>query len=81
MVGEAVLQVVGGLIGFSDKLDFKTQLLPNMLLAYGYKILWCAATIPIIYIACNFLKRMEGIDVYDYDTDYNPFKLGLSSKN
>jgi uncharacterized integral membrane protein (TIGR00697 family) len=79
MIGEAVLQVVGGVIGFSDKLAFNTQLLPNMLLAYGYKILWCGATIPLIYIISNFLKKKEGIDVFDYDVNYNPFKFTSSS--
>lgn len=74
MVGEAVLQLIGGVIGFSDKLDFKTQLLPNMILAYGYKILWCVATIPLIYMITRFLKKNEGVDVFDYDINYKPFK-------
>ncbi|MEO8402587.1 MAG: queuosine precursor transporter [Gammaproteobacteria bacterium] len=80
MIGEAVLQVVGGVIGFSDKLDFKTQLLPNMILAYGYKVLWCVATIPLIYMISSFLKKKEGIDVYDYDANYNPFSLSGTPK-
>ena len=79
MVGEAVLQVVGGVIGFSDTLDFYTQLLPNMGLAYGYKMLWNAATVPIIYLASSYLKRKEGIDTFDYDINYNPFKLSVNS--
>lgn len=80
MIGEAVLQVVGGVIGFSDKLDFKTQLLPNMLLAYGYKLLWCSATIPLIYVITSFLKKKEGVDVFDYNVDYNPFHFSTSSR-
>ncbi len=80
MIGEAVLQIVGGVIGFSDKLDFRTELLPNMLLAYGYKMLWCCATIPLIYMITNYLKKKEGIDIYDYDIDYNPFKFKMSSR-
>ncbi len=80
MIGEAVLQIVGGIIGFSDKLDFKTQLLPNMILAYGYKILWCIATVPLIYMISSFLKKKEGIDVYDYDANYNPFSLSGTPK-
>jgi uncharacterized integral membrane protein (TIGR00697 family) len=80
MIGEAVLQFIGGIIGFSDKLDFKTQLLPNMILAYGYKLLWCIATIPLIYIITRFLKKKEGVDVFDYDIDYKPFKNILFKK-
>lgn len=80
MIGEAVLQVVGGVIGFSDKLDFQTQLLPNMLLAYLYKLLWCSATIPLIYMITNYLKKNEGVDVFDYDVNYNPFQFTYPSK-
>ncbi|STX81555.1 conserved hypothetical integral membrane protein [Legionella busanensis] len=80
MIGEAVLQIIGGIIGFSDKLDFKTQLLPNMILAYGYKILWCAATIPLIYFITKFLKKKEGIDVFDYNVNYSPLQFKFSSK-
>lgn len=80
MIGEAVLQIVGGIIGFSDKLDFKTQLLPNMILAYGYKVLWCVGTIPLIYMISSYLKKKEGIDVYDYDANYNPFSLSGALK-
>ena len=78
MIGEAVLQVVGGVIGFSDTMDFWTQLLPNMTLAYGYKLLWNAALIPFIYILSSYLKRKEGVDVFDYDVDYNPFKFSVT---
>lgn len=78
MIGEAVLQIIGGVIGFSDKLDFKTQLLPNMVLAYGYKILWCTATIPLIYLISKFLKKKEGIDVFDYNVNYNPLQFKFS---
>lgn len=78
MVGEAVLQVVGGVIGFSDTMDFYTQLLPNMVLAYGYKMLWNAASVPLIYFISTYLKRLEGLDTFDYNVDYNPFKLSIT---
>lgn len=73
MIGEAVLNIIGLIIGFWDIMDFKTQMLPNMLLSYSYKLLWNAALIPVIYLITNFLKKSEGIDVYDYDVNYNPF--------
>ncbi len=31
-----------------------------------------AAVTPLTYAVVNFLKRREGLDVYDYDTDFNP---------
>lgn len=72
MIGEIILQVVGGLIGFLGIMSFQ-QLLPNMVIAYMYKLLWNAATIPLIYLVSNALKNKEGIDVFDYDINYNPF--------
>ncbi len=80
MIGEAVLQVVGGIIGFAGTLNFTHQLLPNMALAYGYKLLWNAAMIPFIYLITNYLKKKENIDVYDYDVNYNPFSMSSSDK-
>jgi uncharacterized integral membrane protein (TIGR00697 family) len=34
-----------------------------------------AAVTPLTYAAVRFLKRREGIDVYDYDTRFNPLLL------
>jgi uncharacterized integral membrane protein (TIGR00697 family) len=32
---------------------------------------------PFTYVLVNYLKRKEGVDTYDYQTDFNPFSLGL----
>lgn len=34
-----------------------------------------AAVTPLTYAVVNFLKRREGMDVYDYGTDFNPLSL------
>ncbi len=34
-----------------------------------------AAATPLTYAAVNYLKRTEGMDVYDYDTRFNPLTL------
>jgi queuosine precursor transporter len=36
------------------------------------KSLYEAMVTPITYMAVNFLKRHEGLDVYDYDTKFSP---------
>ncbi len=36
------------------------------------KTLYEAAATPFTYAVVNFLKKKEGIDTYDYDTDFNP---------
>ncbi len=34
-----------------------------------------AAVTPLTYLAVNFLKRKEGLDVFDYNTEFNPLSL------
>ena len=42
---------------------------------------WLAKTViealatPVTYRLVNFLKKKEGIDTYDYETNFNPFAL------
>ena len=37
------------------------------------KTLWEAVLTPATYLVVGFLKRREGVDVYDDNTDFNPF--------
>ncbi|AFV77106.1 queuosine precursor transporter [Thermus oshimai] len=53
---------------------------PEVLLAvflsnYAFKVGVEAAMLPLTYGVVGFLKRAEGLDVYDRDTDFNPFRL------
>jgi uncharacterized PurR-regulated membrane protein YhhQ (DUF165 family) len=36
------------------------------------KSVYEAAATPLTYRVVNFLKQQEGLDVYDYDTRFNP---------
>ena len=40
---------------------------------YLFKVTYEAAMTPITYLVVNGLKRAEKIDVFDQDTDFNPF--------
>ena len=40
---------------------------------YALKVGWEALLTPVTYKAVGWLKRREGIDVYDSDTDFTPF--------
>ncbi|MFN4070817.1 MAG: queuosine precursor transporter [Thermus caldifontis] len=42
---------------------------------YVFKVGVEAFMLPITYGVVGFLKRVEGLDVYDRDTDFNPFRL------
>jgi uncharacterized integral membrane protein (TIGR00697 family) len=41
------------------------------------KVSWEALLTPVTYAVVGFLKRREGIDVYDEHTDFSPFKARL----
>ena len=43
--------------------------------AFVFKVAYEIIATPFTYIVINYLKRSEGIDVYDRGIDYNPFLL------
>jgi len=46
-----------------------TVMVTNWLL----KVLWEAVLTPVTYVVIGWLKRHEGVDVYDEDTNFTPF--------
>lgn len=48
-----------------------------MAFAYALKVGVQVFLTPLTYVAVNYLKRVSGMDVYDRDTDFNPFTLRL----
>ncbi|WP_428407966.1 queuosine precursor transporter [Hyphococcus sp.] len=42
---------------------------------YVLKVLWEAVLTPVTYRVVGMLKRAEGVDVYDADTDFTPFSV------
>lgn len=45
-----------------------------MLTQWALKVGWEAALTPVTYAVVGWLKRREGIDVYDEKTDFTPFR-------
>lgn len=74
-VGQAVDTTVVMIIAFGGSLS--ASLIATLIVS-GYlgKVLYEAAATPLTYAVVNFLKRKEGVDVFDYSTDFNPFALG-----
>ncbi|WP_010215787.1 queuosine precursor transporter [Sphingomonas sp. PAMC 26621] len=48
-----------------------------MLSQFVLKVSWEVLLTPVTYLVVGFLKRREGIDVYDRGTDFSPFKAGV----
>jgi queuosine precursor transporter len=44
-----------------------------MVTNWGLKVLWEVVLTPVTYAVVGYLKRREGVDVYDNHTDFTPF--------
>lgn len=42
---------------------------------YVLQVVWEAALVPVTYRIVGMMKRAEGVDVYDKETDFTPFSL------
>ena len=56
-------------LGIWETKDVLIVMVTNWLL----KVLWEAVLTPVTYIAVDFLKRREGVDLFDTDTNFSPF--------
>jgi uncharacterized integral membrane protein (TIGR00697 family) len=50
-------------------------LLRGVLMGWAIKVIVEVVMLPVSYCVVRFLKRAEGVDHYDYDTNFNPFLL------
>ena len=50
-------------------------LLTAILTQWIAKCIYEAAVTPLTYVIVNYLKRKEGMDVYDRDTSFNPLSI------
>ncbi|MFN4095710.1 MAG: queuosine precursor transporter [Sphingomonas sp.] len=50
------------------------QVLMVMVTNWGLKVLWEVVLTPVTYAVVGFLKKREGVDVFDDGTDFTPFR-------
>jgi uncharacterized integral membrane protein (TIGR00697 family) len=50
------------------------QIAAVMLSQFVLKVSWEILLTPVTYLVVNFLKRREGVEVFDRGTDFSPFK-------
>jgi uncharacterized integral membrane protein (TIGR00697 family) len=78
-LGQAVDSTVVMFLAFGGSQPVSTIL--NLIVSgYVGKVLYEAAATPLTYLVVNFLKRKEGVDIYDYGENYNPFTKVLSQR-
>ena len=75
LVGQGIDTLIVLTIAFAGVLPFSvlgTMISSHWLVKTAYE----AVATPLTYGVVGYLKRKEGIDVYDYGTDFNPLRVG-----
>ena len=74
IVGEGVDTIIFAIVAFYNIIP-NSVMIRTMVSGYLFKVLYEVVATPITYAIVNFLKHRESIDVYDYQTNFNPFHL------
>lgn len=78
VVGQGVDSLIFYPLAFWGVMGWSADMVLTVLLTqWVLKVSWEILLTPVTYLAVNFLKRGEGIDVYDENTDFSPFKAGV----
>ncbi|MES2495133.1 MAG: queuosine precursor transporter [Pseudomonadota bacterium] len=75
IVGQGVDSLIFYPLAFWGAQGWTTSLVVKVLATqWVLKVSWEVILTPATYLVVNFLKRREGIDVYDEHTDFTPFR-------
>ncbi len=74
LVGQGIDSLLFIPIAFAGTMPF-ANLLTIVISQWLFKTIYEIVITPFTYIAVNFLKHKEGIDVFDYETSFNPVKF------
>jgi hypothetical protein len=72
IIGQAIDSLVFAAIAFAGTIPF-SLLVKISGSIYLFKVLYEVVATPITYVVVNHLKRAEGVDVYDRETNFSPF--------
>jgi queuosine precursor transporter len=74
LVGQGLDSLVFVFVAFIGTIPF-AGLIAAIIAQWLFKSIYEAAATPLTYLVVNGLKRHEGVDVYDRDTDFNPLPV------
>jgi uncharacterized integral membrane protein (TIGR00697 family) len=74
LVGQGLDSLVFIALAFAGTIPL-TALIATIVTQWLAKSIYEAAVTPLTYAVVNFLKRREGLDVYDQDTKFNPLAI------
>ena len=76
--GQAVDSLIFYPVAFLGAEGWTTdQVLKVLVTQWALKVSWEVILTPLTYLVVGFLKRREGIDVYDEGTDFTPFRAKI----
>jgi uncharacterized integral membrane protein (TIGR00697 family) len=78
-VGQLIDTIIVMTIAFWGRID-GTMIRDLIVTGYLVKVGYEAAATPVTYLIVNFLKKAEGIDLFDDSTDFSPFSGGPSQQ-
>lgn len=78
-VGQAVDTVLIMVIAFAGVVA-TSDIIRAIISGYLAKVLYEIVMTPVTYLVVNKLKRAEGVDIIDRDTDFNPFKSSITAR-
>lgn len=76
LIGQLIDSIAFTSIAFTGIISLQDVIILSVS-AYGCKVIYQTVLTPIIYVVANFLKKREHIDIFDSNTNFNPFNLGL----
>jgi uncharacterized integral membrane protein (TIGR00697 family) len=78
ILGQGVDSLIFIMIAFGNIFQFH-ELKLAILSQWFFKVMYESAATPFTYLVVNFLKRSEGIDHYDLDTNFSPLRWKSTS--
>jgi queuosine precursor transporter len=76
MVGQGIDSLIFYPLAFWGVWD-NAQVVTVMITNWGLKVAWEAVLTPVTYAVVGWLKRHEGVDLYDDATNFTPFKAAI----
>jgi len=75
-IGEAVFTVITITANYIGVFQL-SHVMELMAVSYIFKIITSIISVIPASVLASYLKKLEGIDVYDYNTNFNPFKIAI----
>ena len=78
IVGEGADSLIFYPLAFYGLADWPVAALGQVMISqFVLKVGWEVVLTPVTYAVVGWLKRAEGVDVYDRGTDFSPFHVGV----